>query len=319
MGQPRTADADVIVVGGGHNGAIAAAYLARAGIDTLLVEARSSIGGCASTVTDLGARFNICNCDHTMIRGMPIIDDLELEAHGLHYVEPEATVIAQFYDGSSPWVGFHEQERALASIEAFYPAEVAGYERYLADALPVARLALDIAKAPPNVPHFVHEAMTRNPLVANRLLSWSRKSIVDILRSYFTAEQMILPAIAAGPTVWGVPPDMAGTGLAALGYATRHLIKSGRPVGGSGALTDAVEASFLAAGGQVVYNACVATLLIEGGAVAGVRLEDGIELRAKTVVAACDPQRVQRLDRRGATEWGRTASGVASTANPRRL
>ncbi|MGA1437785.1 MAG: FAD-dependent oxidoreductase, partial [Ilumatobacteraceae bacterium] len=61
---------DAVVVGGGHNGLIAAAYLARAGVETLLVEARDHVGGCASTVTDLGARFNICNCDHTMIRAM---------------------------------------------------------------------------------------------------------------------------------------------------------------------------------------------------------------------------------------------------------
>ena len=70
-------DAEIIVVGGGHNGLICAAYLARAGHDTLLVEARDAVGGCASTVDALGARFNICNCDHTFIRAMPIIDDLE--------------------------------------------------------------------------------------------------------------------------------------------------------------------------------------------------------------------------------------------------
>lgn len=61
-------DADVVVVGGGHNGLICAAYLARAGVDTMLIEARDAVGGCASTVSDLDARFNICNCDHSMVR-----------------------------------------------------------------------------------------------------------------------------------------------------------------------------------------------------------------------------------------------------------
>ena len=78
--------ADAIVVGGGHNGLIAAAYLARAGLQTILVEARSEVGGCASTVTDLGARFNICNCDHSMIRAMPLLDELDLKDHGLTYL-----------------------------------------------------------------------------------------------------------------------------------------------------------------------------------------------------------------------------------------
>jgi phytoene dehydrogenase-like protein len=76
-------DADVIVVGGGHNGLICAAYLARAGIETMLIEARPEVGGCASTVTDMDARFNSCNCDHSMVRAMPIADELELASHGL--------------------------------------------------------------------------------------------------------------------------------------------------------------------------------------------------------------------------------------------
>ena len=287
-----TADADVIVVGGGHNGLIGAAYLARAGFDTLLLEARSSAGGCASTVTDLDARFNICNCDHTMIRVMPILDELDLEALGLRYAEPEASVIAQFYDSSSPWVGFHEIDRTLESIAAFYPTQVDGYRRYLADAMPVAQLAIDIAKTTPTVPHFVSEVLSRNPMTAARLLSWSKKSLTEVLRGYFSAEQMVLPAIAAGPSVWGVRPDLAGTGLAAVGYATRHIIKSGRPVGGSGALTDAVEQSFRQAGGQVRFESVVEKLLLSGGKTAGVRLVDGTELFAPVVIAACDPQRV---------------------------
>ncbi|MDE0665985.1 MAG: FAD-dependent oxidoreductase, partial [Acidimicrobiaceae bacterium] len=64
-------DTDVVVVGGGHNGLICAAYLARAGVATMLVEARDEVGGCASTVSDLDARFNICSCDHTLVRAMP--------------------------------------------------------------------------------------------------------------------------------------------------------------------------------------------------------------------------------------------------------
>ena len=83
VGEPALMEADVIVVGGGHNGLICAAYLARAGVNTLLLEAAPGVGGCASTVDDLGARFNICNCDHTLVRAMPIIDELELVEHGL--------------------------------------------------------------------------------------------------------------------------------------------------------------------------------------------------------------------------------------------
>ncbi|MEJ7800199.1 MAG: FAD-dependent oxidoreductase, partial [Ilumatobacter sp.] len=130
-------DADVIVVGAGHNGLICAAYLARAGIDTLLVEARSSVGGCASTVTDLDARFNICNCDHTMVRGMPVADELDLASYGLHYLESEIGGINRFYDGAPPWVFLHDIDSHIDALRETYPSQVAGYRRYLADALPV--------------------------------------------------------------------------------------------------------------------------------------------------------------------------------------
>ena len=71
---------------------------ARAGLQTILVEARSEVGGCASTVTDLGARFNICNCDHSMIRAMPLLDELDLKDHGLTYLESEISAVHSSYE-----------------------------------------------------------------------------------------------------------------------------------------------------------------------------------------------------------------------------
>ncbi len=303
--------ADVIVVGGGHNGLICAAYLARAGIDTLLIEARPEVGGCASTVSDLGARFNICNCDHTMIRAMPIIDDLELEAHGLHYLEAQAGFLNQFHDGSDPWPSFHDVEQQLDALDKTYPKQVANYRRYLRDALPVARLVVDMARSNVTTGRLLQTALVARAKGAARLLRWSRRSALDVLQEYFDDWHLWMPAVATGPTVWGVAPDTPGTGLAAASYATRHLIRTGRPEGGSGALTDALRASFEAAGGRVMCDARVESLLQRGGAVSGVRLEDATVLNAGTVVAACDPHRVfvEWLDevppraRRRAEKW----------------
>ena len=109
---------------------------------------------------------------------------------------------------------------------------------------------------------------------------------------YFDDWHLIQPAVSTGPTVWGVPPDVPGTGLAALSHATRHLVKTGRPEGGSGALTDSVRASFEAAGGRVLCDSVVARLVVDGGSVTAVQLAGGDVLTASTVVAACDPRRV---------------------------
>ncbi len=288
----RGADAEIIVVGGGHNGLICAAYLARAGFDTLLVEARSSVGGCASTEEVFGARVNICHCDHTLVRAMPVIDELELTGHGLHYLEADAGSINVFHDGSEPWVHFHEVDRTLDSLGSVYPADVDGYRRYVADAMPVAQLAIDMARTIPSSPRMMSSLAGRRGAGARRLLEWSRRSAASVMSDYFTHWQTWMPAMGAGPTVWGVSPTVPGTGLAAAIYASRHLVKTGRPQGGSGALTDAVRASFEAAGGRVVCESRVERLLLQDGAVVGVRLTSGDEFRSATVVAACDPQRV---------------------------
>lgn len=284
--------ADVVVVGAGHNGLICAAYLARAGIDTLLIEARDTVGGCASTVSDLGARFNICNCDHTLIRAMPVIDELELASHGLAYVESDASTIAAYHDGAPPWPFFHEQDRTIDAIAATYPSQVAGYRRYLNDALPIAELVVEMARTNPTTGQMLAAGARQKTRGAARLLDWSRRSASEVFARYFDDWHMTMPAISTGPTVWGVSPDTPGTGLAALAYATRHLVKTGRPVGGSGALTDAIAASYRTAGGAVMCSSRVDRLLIADGAVSGLRLDTGEEIHAQSVIAACDPSRV---------------------------
>lgn len=285
-------DAEAIVVGAGHNGLIAAAYLARAGVDTLLVEARSSVGGCASTESMWGARFNICNCDHTMIRAMPVIDELELAHHGLIYLEADTGYISVFHDDSPAWIHFHSVEATLDELAHTYPGAVDGYRRYVRDALPVARLVIDMARSSARAGSMLAAAGRRRGHGAARLLRWSRQSLNGVLGRYFDDWQLLMPATTTGPTVWGVAPDVAGTGLAAALYATRHLVKTGRPRGGSGALPEAVAASFVAAGGRVRCDSRVAKLLVEGERVHGVELAHGGRLRAPTVVVAYDPRRV---------------------------
>ena len=80
---------DAVVIGAGHNGLVTAAYLARAGMSTLLVEARDAVGGTAASERFAGATVNICNCDHLTFRTTPVMSELGLAEHGLAYLEVE--------------------------------------------------------------------------------------------------------------------------------------------------------------------------------------------------------------------------------------
>jgi phytoene dehydrogenase-like protein len=280
----------VIVVGAGHNGLVCAAYLARAGVATLLLEARASVGGCASTVTDLGARFNICNCDHTLVRAMPIADELGLAHHGLRYLEQDPSFVNLFWDASPPWLLFPDVARTVDGLGRTRPAMARAYQQYLAVARPVAELVVEMASLPPAAPAIIARTLRRRARGVATMVRWSRASAWGVLSSFFADPAMAMPALSTGPTVWGVPPDRPGSGLAAAGYAIRHAVRMGRPEGGSGALTDAVRASFEALGGTVRCGARVERILVESGAVRGVRLDSGEELAAAAVVSACDPR-----------------------------
>ena len=110
-----------IVIGGGHNGLICAAYLAKAGIPTVVLEARDSVGGCASTVDALDARVNICNCDHVVFRTTPVIDELGLADHGLRYLDPDPSQVQTSWSGEAAWPIFHDVDRTLDALQLIHP------------------------------------------------------------------------------------------------------------------------------------------------------------------------------------------------------
>ncbi len=94
-------DYDAMVVGAGHNGLVCAAYLAKAGLRTLLVEARSSVGGTASSESFAGGTVNICNCDHITFRTTPVIDELGLAGFGLRYIDIDPAQRNMVWEGGA--------------------------------------------------------------------------------------------------------------------------------------------------------------------------------------------------------------------------
>ena len=117
-----TPDYDAMVVGAGHNGLVCAAYLAKAGLRTLLVEARSSVGGTASSESFAGGTVNICNCDHITFRTTPVMDELGLVDFGLRYIDIDPAQRNMLWDGGPSWTIHHDVEQTIDSLAHTYPS-----------------------------------------------------------------------------------------------------------------------------------------------------------------------------------------------------
>jgi len=282
-------DFDAIVVGGGHNGLVCAAYLARGGMRTLLVEARHAVGGTAASEEFAGATVNICNCDHITFRTTPVIEELRLADHGLRYLEVNPAQVNMSWAGGAAWASYHSLEQTLDSIGRNYPHEVDGYRRYAKAAMPAVKLVFDAANDPPSFGGLTKKVLAARGRGVSTLLRWSRRSAADVMREYFTADALQGPGLLVGPMVWGISPEFKGSGLGALTYALRHVGKVGRPVGGSGEVPRTLRAAFEQAGGTVRVSTRVEAITCEGEGVRGITLADGTEITAQVVVSACNP------------------------------
>ena len=286
---PGRAEWDAVVIGAGHNGLVCAAYLARAGLRTLLVEARTEVGGTAASASWSGTTVNICNCDHLTFRTTPVSDELRLEDHGLKYLDLEPAQVNMAWSGGPAWTSHHSLEQTLDAIGRSYPNEVDGYRRYAEHAIPAVRLVVDAANDPPSLGGLMRKVLAKRGRGVATLLRWSRRSAADVMREFFTADALQAPGLVVGPMVWGISPETKGSGLGALTYAFRHTGTVGRPVGGSGEVPRTLLAAFEAAGGTLRAGTKVTEITCEGERVRGVTLDDGSEQTAPIVVSACNP------------------------------
>lgn len=282
---------DVIVIGAGHNGLVAANYLRRAGLTTLLIEARPEVGGCSSSESFAGSTVNICNCDHITFRTTGVVDELGLADHGLRYLDVEPSQLNVPWDDGPAWPIMKSVEQTVEILSATYPHEAVNYSRYARHAVPVAELVLAAAAAGPWRSSLVRTVVERGGRGVRRLLQWSRASAADVMRQYFTDERVYAPALATGPVVWGLSPELPGTGLGALTFAFRHVAQVGRPVGGSGMLGRALASAYSSTGGHLLVDTRVVSIVIDGGRVRAVRTDRGDEIGCRVAVSAADPRR----------------------------
>ena len=289
----------VVVVGGGHNGLVAACYLARAGWDVVVAEQSGKLGGGSRTDELLpGYRFNTHAAAHNIIHATGILDELRLAEAGLTYRQMDPFSVAAFRDGTI--VRFQRSVQATVdSIARVDRAEARRYAAWIRAATPVVtamRAAMGAAPPggpgkPPGLLAAGLQAVARNggPVGLGRTLLSPYGRIV---RERFTTELVRAP-VSAFAAHASASPDAPGSATFALWQAFYHQVGQWHPVGGSQALTDALATRLGSYGGTWRLHAPVARILRRRSPtdrVTGVVLESGERLAADAVLTAIDPQ-----------------------------
>lgn len=284
---------DVIAIGSGHNGLVAAAYVAAAGKRVLVLERNAWFGGGVVTreLTVPGFKHDQHSMAHIFIQANPLLkhDELGLKSKfGLEYVIPELPMMSVFEDGATLGL-YRDRERTCVEIAKFSARDADAY-RWLAEKaagyLPMIESSLYTAPTPLGPTY----ALMDQSREGRELWRYMQMSSHDLLAEIFESDRVRMHfARVAGENL--VSPDEKATGMGVfvfVGFLESYGI--GVPIGGSGQLTAALIASIESNGGEVRAKADVAEVIVANGRAAGVRMVDGGEYRANdAVIGAIHP------------------------------
>src|SRR5438105_15576487 len=296
---------DVIIVGAGHNGLVAAFYLAKAGFKPLVIERREQPGGAAIT-EEFHPGFRCSTLPHSAGPLRPdVVRDLRLERHGLKLITPDVGTVALSPDGRA-LVLHNDVRKAAQQIANFSHRDAAQYpelEQALSQIGKV--LAGTLRLSPPNIDDPSKGdlwAMLRTGRAIRklgkknmyRLLRWGPMAVADLAAEYFETE--LLRAVVAARGVFGtfLGPWSAGSALVLLVRAAGDPHPAGSAIfaaGGTGAVTQAMASAAKAAGAEIRTGAEVIEIRVQNGQATGVLLSTGEEIPAKAVISNADPKR----------------------------
>ena len=290
---PAPGPAD-IVVGGGHNGLVAACYLALAGREVLVLEAQAEPGGGSRTAETVpGHRFDLHSAAHNIINMTDIPEELGLADAGLDYLEMDPFSVAVHADGRR--VRFHRSEEAtLESVAEVSGEDADAYRRFLdlahplvSAVMPTIRGQRSLRGAPGQVRDVVVAARRRGvgALVRDVLGPY------DALLRRHLASDLTRGPVAAFAAHGGVGPTSPGGALYAFWQAAYHRYGQWHGRGGAANLIDALTARLRALGGELRCSAPVARIEAPHGRVEAVVLDGGERLAAARVITACDVRR----------------------------
>ncbi|WP_395678397.1 phytoene desaturase family protein [Inquilinus sp.] len=296
---------DVIVVGAGHNGLVAAGYLARAGLEVLVVEKNDWVGGAAvSRSLHPGILYSNCSYVCSLLRP-EIMRDLELPRHGLQVIPYEGGAV--FTRDGDALATYRQHDAHRREIQRFSLRDAEAYDRYSADVTRQCRFIRPLLlRTPPDPaslrPRDLQELMylgrkfhgLTETEMADTIRFWTM-SIAEFLDEYFESEVVKASFALSGIIGTALGPCSPGSAYVLLHHYMGDVDGAtgawGFARGGMGAITQAMAGSLRAAKGEIRTGAAVDRILVENGKAAGVVLAGGEEIRARQVVSNLDVKR----------------------------
>lgn len=284
---------DVIIVGAGHNGLTAGSYLAKEGRSVLVVEASEQAGGMTSTNPLLdgapGHRINEGAMDASLIRTSSVVKDLGLERFGLREVVMDPIYAWLDEDGSSLCI-WEDPEKTAEELRRFSAADARAFLELSNTLDSMMNMAVPYMNTNPVRPRLggIARGALRSARRPGRLLSAPRlftASHAEIIEENFE-HRSIRALLAALPCFAPISQD--GTGWVLVYFGLIHAAGVSRYVGGTGAITDALQRCFIHHGGELRCSSPVEEILVRGEQAVGVRLETGEELHASAVITTCN-------------------------------
>lgn len=297
---------DAIIVGGGHNGLVTAAYLARGGLKVLVLERRHVLGG-ASVTEELWPGYKVSTAAYLCsLMQERIIRELDLPRFGYHVYAKDPAFFTPFPDGSHLTM-WQDQQKTCAEIAKFSRRDAEAYPAYEEFIERLARFAeRRLLEVPPN---FARAGL--GDLAGLGKLGWDllrmpdeervghvrifTQSVAEFLEPWFESEQIKVTLATDGVIGTNGGPRSPGTAYVLLhhvmGRADGHRGLWGFVRGGMGAVSEAIAGAACAAGATIRTEVPVERILVERGRAAGVVLGGGEEIRARTVISNADPKR----------------------------
>jgi phytoene dehydrogenase-like protein len=304
---------DAVIIGGGHNGLISAAYLARAGMRTLVLEKRHVLGGAAVTEEIFpGFRFSVFSYVVSLLRP-EIIRDLQLPKHGLDILPLDGT-FTPLRAGDGPPAGggdylwrVNDHGRTVRELRRWSASDAEAYEEYGQLMVEMARFVKPIlAITPPDPTSLDPRPLLPLAGLARRFQALPQRqgavfvqlmtmSASDFLDQWFETDPLKATMAASGiiGTYQGVKSP--GTAYVLLHHYMGEIDGAfrawGIPRGGTGGVSDAIGSAARALGAEIRTEAPVARVTVRGGRAVGVVLESGEEIAATSILSSLDSRR----------------------------